>query len=128
MVAKKIKKIINPENCQIESDVEACIQKFHGVNIKLTKCGGLTPARRMIRKARSLDMRTMVGCMTESSVGISAIAHLLPVLDYADMDGALLLRKDIASGVTIEKGKIIYPEINGTGVFLTNNDPIQMID
>jgi L-alanine-DL-glutamate epimerase-like enolase superfamily enzyme len=119
--------IIADENCQVESDVEGCYNKFHGVNIKLVKCGGLTPARRMIRKARSLKMKTMVGCMTESSVGISAIAHLLPTLDYADMDGALLLRKDIASGVTIEQGKIVYPEINGTGVILTDNDPILMI-
>ena len=119
--------IIADENCQVESDVDACFQKFHGVNIKLTKCGGLTPARRMLERAKSLHMLTMVGCMTESSIGISAIAHLLPALDYADMDGALLLRKDIASGVTIEQGRIIYPEINGTGVLLINNDPLKII-
>ena len=69
----------------------------------------------------------MVGCMTESSIGISAIAHLLPSLDYVDMDGALLLRKDIAKGVTIEKGKVIYSELNGTGVLLTDDHPIRMI-
>ena len=60
----------------------------------------------------------MVGCMTESSVGISAIAHLLPQLDYVDMDGALLLAEDIAAGVTINNGKISYSEENGTGVVL----------
>jgi L-alanine-DL-glutamate epimerase-like enolase superfamily enzyme len=60
----------------------------------------------------------MVGCMTESTVGISAIAHLLPELDYVDMDGALLLKEDIASGITMNFGKISYAEGNGTGVQL----------
>jgi L-alanine-DL-glutamate epimerase-like enolase superfamily enzyme len=63
-------------------------------------------------------MKTMVGCMTESTVGISAIAHLLPLLDYVDMDGALLLAKDIAIGVTIKDGIISYSDLNGTGVTL----------
>jgi L-alanine-DL-glutamate epimerase-like enolase superfamily enzyme len=72
----------------------------------------------MIEHARHLGMKTMVGCMTESSVGISAIAQLLPLLDYVDMDGALLLAKDIATGVRIERGRVIYPEENGCGVKL----------
>jgi L-alanine-DL-glutamate epimerase-like enolase superfamily enzyme len=72
----------------------------------------------MILHARQLGLKTMVGCMTESSVGISAIAQLLPLLDYVDMDGALLLARDIASGVRIERGQIIYPEENGCGVRL----------
>ena len=59
-----------------------------------------------------------VGCMTESTVGISAIAHLLPQLDYVDMDGALLLAEDIATGITLDYGKTIYSECNGTGVTL----------
>jgi L-alanine-DL-glutamate epimerase-like enolase superfamily enzyme len=70
-----------------------CHNHFHGINIKLVKCGGLTPARRMIQEAKKLGLKTMVGCMTESSVGISAIAHLLPQLDYVDMDGPCYLRK-----------------------------------
>ncbi len=78
---------------------------FHGVNIKLTKCGGLTPGRRMIEEAKSLGMKVMVGCMTESSVGISAIAQLLPLLDYVDMDGAMLIKADVADGVKIEHEK-----------------------
>ena len=119
--------IIADESCQIEADIDACYNKFHGVNIKLVKCGGLTPARRMLARAKSLKMQTMVGCMTESSIGISAIAHLLPSLDYVDMDGALLLRKDIAKGVTIQKGKVFYSELNGSGVLLTDNNPIRMI-
>lgn len=62
--------------------------------------------------------------MTESSVGISAIAHLVPELDYVDMDGAILLRKDIAEGVSLENGKIVYSDINGTGVKLLDLKPI----
>ncbi len=110
--------IIADESCQVEADVQKCYQHFHGVNVKLTKCGGLTPARRMLVKARALGMKTMVGCMTESTVGISAIAHLLPLLDYVDMDGALLLAEDIATGVRIENGEVYYNELNGTGVTL----------
>ncbi|TRW98079.1 dipeptide epimerase [Flavobacterium gawalongense] len=110
--------IIADESCIIEEDVAKCHHYFHGVNVKLVKCGGLTPGRRMIQEAKKLGLKTMVGCMTESTVGISAIAHLLPQLDYVDMDGALLLAEDIATGVTIDFGKISYSEINGTGVTL----------
>jgi L-alanine-DL-glutamate epimerase-like enolase superfamily enzyme len=110
--------IIADESCIIEEDVAKCHNHFHGVNIKLVKCGGLTPGKRMIENAKQLGLKTMVGCMTESSVGISAIAHLLPQLDYVDMDGALLLAEDIAEGVTISAGKIYYPDRDGTGVIL----------
>lgn len=110
--------IIADESCIIEEDVEKCHNHFHGVNVKLVKCGGVTSAKRMLLKAKSLQMKTMVGCMTESSVGISAIAHLLPLLNYVDMDGAMLLAKDIATGVTIENGIISYSKLNGTGVRL----------
>ena len=72
----------------------------------------------MIAQAKSLGLKTMVGCMTESTIGISAIAHLLPFLDYVDMDGALLLEKEIATGVSIDFGKTIYSTENGTGARL----------
>jgi L-alanine-DL-glutamate epimerase-like enolase superfamily enzyme len=110
--------IIADESCIIEEDVAKCNNHFHGVNVKLVKCGGLTPGRRMIQEAKKLGLKTMVGCMTESTVGISAIAHLLPILDYVDMDGALLLAEDIAKGVTLNNGIISYSELNGTGVTL----------
>ncbi|MDP2058421.1 MAG: dipeptide epimerase [Flavobacteriaceae bacterium] len=110
--------IMADESCIVESDVAKCHGLFHGINVKLTKCGGLTPARRMLAEARQLGLKTMVGCMTESTVGISAIAHLLPLLDYVDMDGALLLETDIANGVTIGDGKIFYATLPGTGVTL----------
>ena len=77
---------------------------FHGINIKLTKCGGLTPALRMIETARKLGMKVMAGSMNESSVGSAAIGHLLPLLDYVDMDGPLLLDEDIATGIEIQSG------------------------
>ena len=110
--------IIADESCLVEADVDRCQGYFHGINIKLMKCGGLTPARRMIQRARELDLQVMVGCMTESTVGISAIAQLLPLLDYVDMDGAALLAKDIATGVSVEFGVCNYPNENGNGVQL----------
>jgi L-alanine-DL-glutamate epimerase-like enolase superfamily enzyme len=115
--------IIADESCITESDVEQCADCFHGVNIKLVKCGGLTPARRMISQARELGLKVMVGCMTESTVGISAIAQLLPLLDYVDMDGAALLAQDIAKGVTVDRGICHFAIENGTGVTLTESAP-----
>lgn len=110
--------IVADESCITEADVAPCAGHFHGINIKLVKCGGLTPARRMIAEARQLGLKVMVGCMTESSVGISAIGQLLPLLDYVDMDGAALLAEDIASGVQVINGICHYPKANGSGVEL----------
>ncbi len=110
--------VIADENCITEADVAECHGRFHGINIKLCKCGGLTPARRMIATARQLGMKVMVGCMTESTIGISAIAQLLPLLDYVDMDGAVLLAQDIATGVTVEQGICHYPDVPGNGCTL----------
>jgi len=106
------------ESCQTEADVERCAGHFHGINIKLTKAGGLTPARRMIRRARELGLQVMAGCMCESSIGISAIGQLLPLLDHVDMDGAVLIAEDIATGVHLVKGMPVFPEENGLGVRL----------
>ena len=108
--------VIADESCLVEDDVPKCAGFFHGINIKLTKAGGLTPARRMIARARQLDLRVMVGCMSESTVGISAIGQLLPLLDYVDMDGALLIARDVATGVRLEKGRAVFPEEAGNGV------------
>lgn len=104
------------EACVFEADVEKCHQHFNGINIKLTKCSGITPARRMISKARELNMEVMVGCMNESSVGTAAIAQLAPLLDKVDMDGPLLLHEDIATGVSFDYGKIIYTPTAGLGI------------
>ena len=113
--------VIADESCIVEDDVEKCGLHFSGINIKLTKCGGLTPALRMIKKGKELGLKVMVGCMTESSVGISAIAQLLPQLDYVDMDGAMLLKEDIAKGVIISSdGNVSFPTLGGTGVTLNS--------
>ena len=93
-----------------------CADHFHGINIKLCKCGGLTPARRMIANARDHGLKVMVGCMVESSVGISAAAQLAPLLDYADLDGAVLLAQDAADGVQLRQGKLIFPDEPGLGI------------
>lgn len=110
--------LIADESCQVEADVTRCAEVFDGVNIKLAKCGGLTPARRMISQARKLGLNVMCGCMTESSVGISAIAHLLPLLDYVDMDGALLISNDPAQGVQLDQGQVKFTNQPGLGVTL----------
>jgi L-Ala-D/L-Glu epimerase len=110
------------ESCVFEKDVERCKDHFDGINIKLTKCSGITPARRMIDKAKELGMKVMIGCMNESTVGSAAIAHLLPFIDHVDMDGPLLLEEDLATGIGYDLGKISYSGepglgINYTGVF-----------
>ena len=105
------------ESCVFETDLVKCSGHFHGINIKLTKCSGITPARRMIKKARELGLKVMVGCMNESSIGTAAIAQLAPLIDYVDMDGPLLLAEDIAKGASFEFGKIIYREnVAGLGL------------
>jgi L-alanine-DL-glutamate epimerase-like enolase superfamily enzyme len=104
------------ESCVFENDVEKCKDHFHGINIKLTKCSGITPALRMIKKARELDLKLMIGCMNESTIGSAAIAHLLPFVDYADMDGPLLLEEDVATGIGYDYGKIIYSDEPGLGM------------
>jgi len=110
--------VIADESCRTEEDVDRCAELFHGVNVKLVKCGGLTPARRMLLRAKELGLRRMVGCMTESTVGISAAAQLLPLVHYADLDGALLLARDVAAGVRFEQGRAVFPEQPGCGIRL----------
>lgn len=119
--------LIADESCITETDVAKCHNHFHGINIKLTKCGGLTPALRMIAEARELNMKVMVGCMTESTVGISAIAHLSPLLDYVDMDGALLLAEDIATGVKVKPDGVDFAQENGTGAKLITSNQLQAL-
>ena len=106
------------ESCVSEKDVEKCAGYFNGINIKLTKCGGITPARRMIKQARALGMQVMLGCMNESSIGTAAIAHLSPLADYLDADGPLLLAEDLANGLHYEKGRLAIPEAAGLGIDL----------
>lgn len=116
---KSVLPLMADESCLVPEDVSKCVGHFHGINIKLTKCGGLSPALKMIQEAKNLGLKTMVGCMTESSVGISAIAQLLPQLDFVDMDGAMLLKNDIAKGVVINsQANVIFPSLGGSGIEL----------
>lgn len=110
--------LIADESCRTESDVADCRDLFHGINVKLCKCGGLTAALQMLRQARQWGMKTMVGCMVESSIGISAGAHLLPLLDYADLDGAVLLKADPAVGVHLDHGHFSQPSAPGLSASL----------
>ena len=104
------------ESCVSEADVKKCNGYFHGINIKLTKCSGITPALRMISDARQLDMKIMLGCMNECTVGTAAIVHLSPQVDYMDADGPLLLEEDIAEGLNYDFGKITPTAEPGLGV------------
>ena len=109
------------ESCVSETDVAKCQGHFHGINIKLTKCGGITPARRMIRDARSKGLQVMLGCMNESSVGTAALAHLSPLADFLDADGPLLLARDLATGIDYQPdGSVRIPDRPGLGIDLIN--------
>lgn len=112
------------ESCVAETDVDKCHNHFHGINIKLTKCSGLTPALRMIKRARELNMGVMVGSMNESSIGSAAIAHLQSLIDYLDADGPLLLKEDVATGLVYENdGKVVTSENPGLGINFTDLYP-----
>jgi L-alanine-DL-glutamate epimerase-like enolase superfamily enzyme len=108
--------IIADESCQKIEDIMKCRGSFDGINIKLSKCGGLTPAFQMMKMAREAGLSIMIGCMTETSIGISAAVQLLPFVDYADLDGPLLLAEDVASGLTYSKGSLIPGKGNGLGI------------
>ena len=107
------------ESCRTEDEVKKCAGSFHGINIKLTKCGGITPALRMITEARKLGLGIMIGSMNESTIGTAAIANLLPLADLADADGPLLLKQDIAQGLSYENAVTTLSGGNGLGVRFT---------
>jgi len=108
--------IIADEACLHPADIPRLADAYDGVNIKLMKCGGMLEAFRMIQIARSLKLKTMLGCMIESSIGVTAAAHLSPLVDYADLDGNLLIANDPYSGVKVERGKLILPNRPGLGL------------
>ena len=107
------------ESCRTEDEVKKCAGGFHGINIKLTKCGGITPALRMIKEARTLGLKVMMGSMNESTIGSAGVANLLPLLDEVDADGPLLLKEDIATGLKYDNGAILLSGGNGLGVKFT---------
>ncbi|HUB35020.1 MAG TPA: dipeptide epimerase [Bryobacteraceae bacterium] len=108
--------LIADEACQRASDIPKLKDAFDGVNVKLDKSGGVLEAYRMIQIAKSLGMKTMLGCMVSSSVSVTAAAHLSPLVDFADLDGNLLIRNDPFHGVRVEHGKLILPDKPGLGL------------
>ncbi|MDR1052786.1 MAG: dipeptide epimerase [Planctomycetaceae bacterium] len=111
--------IFADESWRTEVDIKRCVGLFDGLNIKLAKCGGLTLARKVIDKARKLGFKLTSANSVESSVGISAVAQLASLFDYIAVDGPLQIEKKVGVGVWTDKGKLIYPEENGTGVRVT---------
>ena len=108
--------IIADEACLHPTDIPRLANSYDGVNIKLMKCGGILEAFRMIQIAKSLGLKTMLGCMIESAIGVTAAAHLSPLVDYADLDGNLLIAHDPYSGVQVQRGKLILPDRPGLGL------------
>jgi len=108
--------IIADESCVVASDIPKLAGVVDGINIKLAKCGGPREAIKMAAVARAHGMRVMMGCMIETSVGITTAAHLSPLLDYADLDGAALVANDPWKGATIDGGVIRIPTAPGLGV------------
>ena len=108
--------IIADEAVQHPADIPKLAEAYDGVNIKLDKAGGILQACHMLRMARALGLKTMLGCMISSSVSVTAAAHLSPLVDYADLDGNLLISNDPYSGVRVENGKLILPDGPGLGL------------
>lgn len=110
--------IIADEACRRPEDIPKLAGAVDGVNLKLSKCGGIQTVLRMIDTARAFGMKVMLGCMIESSAGITAAAHLSPLADYADLDGNLLIANDPYEGVTVQAGRLILPDRPGIGLRL----------
>ncbi|MBD3226039.1 MAG: dipeptide epimerase [Caldithrix sp.] len=108
--------IIADEAVKKASDIPKLATAYDGINIKLMKSGGMLEALRMIQMAKAMNMKIMLGCMIESSVAISAAAHLAPYVDYADLDGNLLIDNDPFQGVKVDRGHFVYDEKPGLGV------------
>ena len=108
--------VYGDESIQRLDDVRQAVDLFHGVNIKLMKCGGLREAHKMVDLARGLGLKVMLGCMTETSCAVSAAAQLSPAVDFADLDGNLLISNDLFSGVGLHEGRLILPDAPGIGV------------
>ena len=104
------------ESCPTSEQLPAVAPAVDGVVIKLMKCGGLVEGVRMARAARELGLKTMIGCMMESSLAITAAAHISPLMDYADLDSGLMMTNDPFTGVKIDRGRMTLPEEAGLGV------------
>ena len=111
--------IFADESWRTVKDIERCAEVFDGINVKLLKCGGLTPVRETIAKVRELGLKVACANTVESSIGASATAQIASIVDYIGVDGPLLIDKKVGSGTRLERGKILYPDENGTCVRVT---------
>jgi L-alanine-DL-glutamate epimerase-like enolase superfamily enzyme len=109
------------ENVTSLEDIPLLRGAFHGINVKLMKCGGIREALRMIHAARSCGLMVMLGCTVESSIGITAASQISPLVDYADLDGNILIRNDPAAGVKTVRGKLVLPDSPGIGAVLVDH-------
>jgi len=116
VAAKHNLPVVVDESCLVATDIPKLVGRADGINIKLAKCGSLREALRMIATARAHGMLVMVGCMIETSLGITAAAHFTPLVDAADLDGAALTVDDPFTGATIDNGQIRLPTEPGLGV------------
>ena len=103
------------------ADIPLIAHAFDGINIKLMKCGSIEEGKRMIDLARKHDMKIMLGCMVESSIGITAAAQLACEVDAADLDGNLLINNDPYAGVRVKDGLLVLPKGHGLGLSLISN-------
>ena len=108
--------LIADEACTDATLIPRLATAFDGINVKLDKAGGILEGHRWISIAKALGMKTMLGCMISSSVTVTAAAHLSPLVDYADLDGNLLISNDPFRGVTVNKGKLVLPAGPGLGL------------
>jgi L-alanine-DL-glutamate epimerase-like enolase superfamily enzyme len=108
--------LVADESSLVGADLPSLVNAYHGVNVKLCKCGGITRALEMIAVARALGLQVMLGCMIESSLGIAAALPLAPLVDWVDLDGNLLVADDPFEGLTLEEGRWLLPSGPGLGV------------
>ncbi len=108
--------LIADESVARAEDIPRLAEAFDGINIKLMKCGGLGEALRMIHVARAHGLKIMLGCMVETSMAVTAAAHIAPLVDYTDLDGNLLITNDPFVGAVVQEGKLVLPSEPGLGV------------
>ena len=113
--------IFADENSMDSNDIKPIRHAFHGINIKLMKCGSLEEGKKMIKIARENGLKVMLGCMVETSVGITNASHLAGEVDFVDLDGNLLIKNDPYSGVFVNDGRLVLPESSGSGVTLNSD-------
>ena len=108
--------VIADESWRTVKDIERCAEMFDGINVKMLKCGGLTPMREVISKVRELGLKVVSANTVESAIGASATAQVASLVDYIGVDGPLQIEKKVGSGIRLERGNIYYPDEGGTGV------------